>query len=232
MRSGQSRTDWMLCGTLLVLAGSLVVFELTGLDLWLQDFFYDATTHRWIVDEKEPIGAALFYNGPKVVVGIVALACLVLAVGPARWRERFQCDRRGLWVVLLTIATVPILAGVGKKFTDTFCPSDIRRYGGEIAYVKLCEPYPANDKPARRGGCFPAGHASGGFALLSLVAVRRTRRWRNGAIAFGLGLGWWMGFYQMLKGAHYLSHTTTTMLLAWIVVLLWRRVLRIASATT
>jgi membrane-associated PAP2 superfamily phosphatase len=221
----------MLWGTLLLLVGSLVVFELTGLDLWVQDFFYNATTHRWIVDEKEPVGTALFYNGPKVVVGLVALACLTLAVGPVRWRERFPCNRRGLWVVLLTIATVPVLAGVGKKFTDTFCPFDIRRYGGDIAYVKLCEPYPANDKPARRGGCFPAGHASGGFALLSLVALRRTRRWRNAAIALGLGLGWWMGFYQMLKGAHYLSHTTTTMLLAWIVVLLWGRILRLRPWT-
>jgi membrane-associated PAP2 superfamily phosphatase len=35
-----------------------------------------------------------------------------------------------------------------------------------------------------------------------------------------------MGGYQMLKGAHYLSHTLTTMLVAWIILLLWRRVLR------
>jgi membrane-associated PAP2 superfamily phosphatase len=41
-----------------------------------------------------------------------------------------------------------------------------------------------------------------------------------------------MGLYQMLKGAHYLSHTTTTMLLAWIVVLLWRRALRMPPAMT
>jgi len=40
-------------------------------------------------------------------------------------------------------------------------------------------------------------------------------------------LGWWMGGYQMLKGAHYLSHTVTTMLAAWIIVLLWHRILRI-----
>ena len=80
------------------------------------------------------------------------------------------------------------------------------------------------------GGCFPAGHASGGFALLGLVAARGTRRWRNGILALGLGLGWWMGGYQMLKGAHYLSHTLTTMIVAWLVVLLWRRALQIAPA--
>lgn len=210
------------------LVGSLAIFEVTSVDLWLQDHFYNAATRQWIVDENEPFGRALFYDGPKVLICAIALAALILAVGPARWRERFQFNRRGLWLALLVIATVPVLAGVGKKYTNTFCPSDIRRYGGDVAYAKLCEPYPADDRPAKRGGCFPAGHASGGFALMGLLASRNTRRWRNGAIVAALMLGWWMGTYQMFKGAHYLSHTVTTMLVAWIVVLLWQRGLKIS----
>ena len=129
-------------------------------------------------------------------------------------------------MALLVLITVPALAGWGKNISNTFCPSEIRRYGGDVPYVKLCEPYPANDKPKRRGHCFPAGHASGGFALLGLMWLRRTRGWKFGGLALGLGLGWWMGGYQMLKGAHYLSHTVTTMLVAWIVMLAWRRVIR------
>ena len=66
--------------------------------------------------------------------------------------------------------------------------------------------------------------------IIGLLAVRRTRRWRHGILALGLGLGWWMGGYQMLKGAHYLSHTVTTMLVAWLVVLLWRRALKISPS--
>jgi membrane-associated PAP2 superfamily phosphatase len=38
-------------------------------------------------------------------------------------------------------------------------------------------------------------------------------------------VGWIMGGYQMLKGAHYLSDTLVTMLLAWIIHLLLRRLL-------
>ena len=59
-----------------------------------------------------------------------------------------------------------------KKYTNVFCPSEIRRYRGDTAYAKLCAPFPADDRPARRSGCFPAGHASGGFALLGLLLVR------------------------------------------------------------
>lgn len=229
MSESRGRSNGMLGLAVVLLLGSLALFELTTIDLWLQDHFYNTTTHRWIVDEKEPIGRAIFYNGPKALVWAVALAVLTFAAGPARWRERWQLNRRGLWLGLLVIATVPALAGLGKKYTNIFCPSEIRRYGGDVAYAKLCEPYPADDKPPRRGGCFPAGHASGGFALMGLLAVRNTRRWRNGVVVAAMMLGWWMGAYQMLKGAHYLSHTVTTMLVAWIIVLLWQRALGIPA---
>jgi membrane-associated PAP2 superfamily phosphatase len=221
---GTNRSLWI---TLALLAGVLALFEFTELDLALQDHFYNFETRRWVVDEKAPLGRLVFYNGPKALVWICALTTLTLAAGPARWREKWGANRRGLWLGVLVIATVPALAGLGKKYTNIFCPSEIRRYGGDVAYVKLCEPQPKDDPAPRRGGCFPAGHASGGFALLGLLAVRGTRRWRHGVIALGLGLGWWMGGYQMLKGAHYLSHTLTTMLVAWLVVQLWRKALRI-----
>jgi membrane-associated PAP2 superfamily phosphatase len=35
-------------------------------------------------------------------------------------------------------------------------------------------------------------------------------------------VGWIMGGYQMLKGAHYISDTLVTMLLAWIIHLVLR----------
>lgn len=128
----------------------------------------------------------------------------------ARWIES-----PGLGSAVLTLMTVPVLAGLGKSTTNIFTPAQIRRYGGDMPYIKLFETYPANGRPEERGRGFPAGHASGGSALLGLVALRRTRAWRWGAIALGLGAGWAMDGYQMLKGVRYLSHTVATMLLAW-----------------
>jgi membrane-associated PAP2 superfamily phosphatase len=224
---GLDRTLWP---AVLALAAVILLFEFTELDLGLQDLFYDAGTKRWLVDATDPLGRAFFYTGPKVAIIIpTALAVLALALGPARWRDRLAFARRDLWVAVLTLVTVPVLAGIGKNTTNTFCPSEIRRYGGDVPYVKLCEPYPPDDRPERKGHCFPAGHASGGFSLLGLMWLRRTRAWRLGGLALGLGAGWWMGGYQMLKGAHYLSHTLTTMLVAWIVLLLWRRIVRPAA---
>lgn len=220
--TGLDRTLWP---AVLALAGALALFEFTNIDLALQDRFYDFAQHRWIVDGNEPVGRAIFYNLPKLGVILTGVTLLVLALGPARWRERLRLERRALWVAVATIATVPALAGLGKNFSNVFCPSEIRRYGGHVPYVKLCGSYPADDRPAQRGHCFPAGHASGGFALLALAWLRPTRRARIVGLSLGFGVGGWMGTYQMLKGAHYLSHTVTTMLVAWIVVLAWRRVL-------
>jgi membrane-associated PAP2 superfamily phosphatase len=227
--SGRLWSDRWFWLTLLLLGGSLLLFEFTDTDLWLQDHFYNQATHRWLVDENEPVARFLFYRGPKALVWIIGVIVLAFAAGPARWRDGLRLQSRGLWLAVLVIVTVPAIAGVGKWTTNVFCPSEIRRYGGDVTYVKLCSPFPANDRPARRGSCFPAGHASGGFAMMGLLMVRATRRWRVAAVAAGLAFGWLMGGYQMLKGAHYLSHTVTTMLVAWLVVMLWRHALGLAQ---
>lgn len=219
----RDRGIWVAVG---ILAGLLLLFELTDLDLRVQDRLYDFGCQAWMVDGNNPTGRLWFYNGPKALVWLTGLALLVLAFGPARWRDRWQLNRRGLGVAVLTLATLPALAGLGKNLTDVFCPSEVRRYGGAEPYVKLCAPYAPGDLPAGKGHCFPAGHATGGFALMGLACLRASRRWRNGAIILGLAAGWWMGGYQMLKGAHYLSHTLVTMALAGLVMRVWLAVLR------
>lgn len=224
------RADRSLWPAVLLLAAVLALFEFTPLDLRVQDHFYDFGARRWVVDATNPAGRVLFYTGPKAVIIALGVTLLTLALGPARWRERARVARRDLFVAVLVLGTGPALVGLGKNVTNVFCPSEIRRYGGDVPYVALCSSYPEDDRPATRGHCFPAGHASGGFALLGLAFLRRTRRGWWVGLALGLGVGWTMGLYQMLKGAHYLSHTLVTMLVTWIVVLAWRRVLRAGSA--
>lgn len=224
-RTGFDRTLWP---AVLLLGVMLAVFEFTNIDVALQDHFYDFAQQRWLVDAKDPLWRAIFYNGPKYVIILLAVVTLTFALGPSRWGAARGFARRDLWAALLTLISLPVFIGVGKSTTNIFCPAETRRYGGDVPYIKLCEPYPADDRPERKGRCFPAGHASGGFALLGLMWLRRTNAWKFGGIALGLGAGWWMGLYQMAKGAHYLSHTLTTMLVAWILMLAWRRIVRAA----
>lgn len=216
------RTFWP---TLLMLMVVLALSELTRVDIVVQDRFFDFDLGRWAVDRTAWLPRLAFYDAPKIVIIAIGVTLLAVSCGPKRWRRGL--DRRALVVGVLTLATVPALVGAGKATTNIFCPSEIRRYGGEVPYVRLCEPYSSTDRPTRRGRCFPAGHASGGFALLGLVGLARTSRGQKVGMALALAAGGAMGIYQMAKGAHYLSHTLMTMLVAWWIFLFWRRVLRL-----
>jgi membrane-associated PAP2 superfamily phosphatase len=130
---------------------------------------------------------------------------------------------------VLSIALIPLLAGQLKATTGVYCPAEISRYGGTQPYIRLLDHRPAFTRSAGTGHCFPCGHASGGFALFALIGLARSRRGQWSAFGLAMLAGWAMGAYQMAKGAHYLSHVLVTMLLAWIVFLLLRRLLRVQS---
>ena len=66
-----------------------------------------------------------------------------------------------------------------------------------------------------------------GDPKVGLVGLARTSRQQKLGVALALAIGGAMGLYQMAKGAHYLSHTLVTMLVAWWVFLFWRRIWRL-----
>lgn len=213
------RSFWWAVG---LLAAVVLAFERTNLDLRLQDRLFDFERQTWLIDKKDPVGKWLFYTGPKLVIVLIGVGMLAAATLPHRWLRHLPevlRSRHNTTVVFLSLALTPALIGWSKAVTNMFCPSEIQRYGGMVKYVRLFETYPVGEKPARQGQCFPAGHASGGFALFALAALASNRRGQLLGVATGLALGSLMGFYQMAKGAHYLSHTLITALVAWVVFL-------------
>lgn len=208
-----------LTATVILLAGAFALFEFTDLDLHLQDHFYDFTKHQWFFDKQDVWPRILFYTGPKWVLGVVGGLLIVWLLVPVRWRPQslqkvqLPWPARRLWFVLLCLAIVPATIGFMKKRSDLYCPWSIDRYGGDRPHLHFFEPLPPN-YPPDCGKCFPAGHASGGFALLALYYLGRTRRGQLLGLSMGMVAGWTLGLYQMLKGAHFLSHTIVTMLIA------------------
>jgi membrane-associated PAP2 superfamily phosphatase len=205
--------------TTILLLLSTALFELTDIDLVVQDRFFDFNTATWLIDADNQILRGIFYSGSKKIIialGVAAILCL----GFSLKTKRFQSRRKGLLIFVLALIVVPFLVARAKQITNMYCPDQIRRYDGVYPYVKLFEQYPQGFHPKRCGKCFPAGHASGGFALMALYFTFKKRRSKLAGISIGMAMGWIMGLYQMLKGAHYLSHTVTTMLLAWIIICL------------
>jgi len=217
------RTFWP---SVILLGVIFAFFEITDADLWVQDQIYHFASHSWFVNARAEVPRMIFYNGPKFIIWGFGIYMLILSFVPARWRNQLRLShlqRWDLWILVGTLAIAPLSVASLKATSNVHTPSEIRRYSGYAPYVKVCEAYPVGDCPAKRGRGFPAGHASGGFGLLALAGLARTNRGRWIGISIGLGMGSWMGSYQMLKGAHYLSHTIITAMICWIVFLLLRR---------
>ncbi len=202
--------------TVIALVLCLMLFEFSHLDTTVQNYFYNPATHHWLLDRNEPVLKFILYDGLKVLLVVFALLVFVALVF-FRKTERVRRYHKGLWVVLLTAILVPAVVGELKTRTNMPCPRDLLIYSGTYPHIKLFEPYPPGFHQAEPMRCYPAGHASGGFALLSLFFLFKTPRNRRYALLTAMGIGWSSGAYKMLIGDHFLSHTVVTMLLAWLI---------------
>lgn len=136
---------------------------------------------------------------------LVADAIRPLVAGPTR-RERWV----GVALVLVAVVAVPAL----KRLSATSCPWDLAAFGGTVPYVPHWRLGVVDGGP---GHCFPSGHAVSAFAFLGVaIAWQRSRPRLARAWSIGvLVLGTLFGAAQLLRGAHYLSHTLWSAWLCW-----------------
>ncbi len=203
----------------LLLVSVVLLSEITRIDLSLQEYFYNADVRQWLVDDNNAVARFVFYDGiKKLYIGFVLLA--IVAVLLSGKVKLFQQYKTGLMIVMLSTILVPLVVNGLKAVTNVPCPKHLRHFGGDYPYVTILKAYPdgfQQDKPVR---CYPAGHASGGFALMSLFFLFRGRRAKKLALTTAIALGWITGGYKMLIGDHFFSHTLVSMLLAWVLILL------------
>ncbi len=214
--------------TVALLILTVYLFGVTDMDMWVQDLLYDAEAHRWILDRNLQPYRWIFYDGIKAVLILFALLML-FALLFGRKTVLVQRYREGILIVILSALIVPTAASSLKKVTNMPCPKHSIRYNGSYPHTAVWEHYPKAFSKLSHTQCWPAGHASGGFALLSLFFLFKSRRNQRKALCFALGMGWLMGGYKMLIGDHYLSHTLVTMLLSWLLILLIVKSVRILS---
>ncbi len=207
------------------LCAGVLWLENSPLDFWIQDFFYDPHSKTWLISRDNAVLRIIFYTGIKNVITLFAVG-LLLNILFFFYQKRFLDDRhKGYAIVLLSIIITPLLAVLIKELTYVHCPSRLLHYGGPSEFRSALDFSPLHDL-YDRGKCFPAGHASGGFALMALYFMSSNPRYQKIGLAVGLMIGWMMSLYQMLKGAHFLSHSLAIMLLSWLVIVVIARLLK------
>ncbi|WOX05817.1 phosphatase PAP2 family protein [Microbulbifer pacificus] len=201
-----------------LLGVTLLLCELSRIDLWVQDKFYISGAAGWVIGKHDELLRVFFYTGPKAALKILAGLALV-AVIFSRKIPWVHNRKQGMLIVLLSTVVTVTLVGLLKGATHVPCPSQLTLYDGSYPYSTFWA-HLLSPEQAARARCFPAGHASGGFALLSLAFLFRSRKNRWIGFGIGMALGWTLGVYKMAIGDHFLSHTLVTMCLAWIVSVL------------
>jgi membrane-associated PAP2 superfamily phosphatase len=210
---------------LAALMGSSLLFEFSSLDIQLQNLFYQHETGQWLLNRDNTTLKLLLYDGVKVLY-LLFIIVLMITLLFFRKTALLQPYRSGLLIVLLSTVLVPLTVGYFKSITNIPCPRDLAMYDGSYPYVTLLSSYPESFHQEHSVQCYPAGHASGGFALMSLFFLFRQTRNRVIGLASGFVTGWVTGGYKMLIGDHFLSHTVVTMMLAGLIILIVVRLLK------
>ena len=216
--------------TIVLLIITILFFQFSNVDVWVENLFYNASTHTWLIDRNDKILKIIFYTGiKKLLIALAVIMLLSLVV--FRNSKIIKEYKKGLIIVILSAIFVPLIVGGLKAVTNTPCPKNTDIYGGNYPEIKVLDRYPKNFHQKKRIKCWPAGHASGGFALLSLFFLFKSRKNKKRAIVLAMVVGWSMGLYKMMIGDHYLSHTIVTMLLAWLIIIIIARLLKSSDFT-
>ncbi|MDR1284949.1 MAG: phosphatase PAP2 family protein [Campylobacteraceae bacterium] len=204
--------------TFLLLIAVILAEQFTSLDIRIQNLFFDFSTCSWILEKNVNIVLHfLFYSGIKVLL----IGLSVLAIGLFAYsfkNKKLKHYRYSCLLFTLAMILVPSILAGAKKYTNVYCPVQLSYYCGDKPYAKALSHYPI-DYDNNKGRCFPAGHASGGFALMALFFCFKRKKYKTAGLIAGLSLGWVMGIYQILRGEHFLSHTLVTMFGAWLIIL-------------
>ncbi|MBH1492087.1 phosphatase PAP2 family protein [Stenotrophomonas muris] len=203
----------------LPVAIGLPVFTLLmgfGGDQWVADHLFRLEGGHWALQDAW-VTRTVVHKAGKWLSTSAALVAILLCVH--HWRK--GGDRTLRWALLYVVIGMALGTGVIsllKTLVPMECPWDLLRYGGHQPYIGLFTQRPAG---MAAQACFPAGHASAGYAWLCLYyfALLWRPSWRWAGLWIGLGTGLVFGIGQQLRGAHFLSHDVATALICWLLSL-------------
>ena len=186
------------------------------LDWLLAHRIYAWEGYRWILRDAFLTDHLLhrFGRNLSIAAWLGVLVCWLLALR----RGELTGLRRPLAYLMASVLTSTVLIALIKAVSNIDCPWDIEGLGGARPYLGLFDLRPALLPDA---SCFPAGHASSGYAWAALyfffLMVHPALRWRG--LMLGLGAGALFGAAQQVRGAHFLSHDLWTAAICWVTAL-------------
>lgn len=203
----------------------LAAWDLVGLDLPISRLFADtsgfALRDQWFV-------SGVLHSGARWVAWVVAIVLVVGIWRPLPFARDVPRRERVLWVLatIACVALIPLL----KQVSLTSCPWSLAEFGGPARKVSH---WLVGQADGGTGRCFPAGHATAafcflpGYFILRDVAPVAARRWLLATLAAGL----FMTMVQVVRGAHFVSHSLWTGWWCWALTLVLLHAARARAAS-
>ncbi|WP_349984198.1 phosphatase PAP2 family protein [Stenotrophomonas sp. WHRI 8082] len=198
-----------------LLIGSLVLMQWHG-DQAVASALYAMQGHQWAWKDQW-LTEQLIHTAGRDLSITAGLLVLLLAI-IAEWWTPLAGWRRPLLRLFASVVLSTVVVSLLKKSTGMDCPWDLIDYGGTRPFHGL---FASRSAGTVSSGCFPAGHASAGYAWMALyfLALEVRPRLRHLALGLGAGLGLLFGLSQQLRGAHFMSHDLWTAGLCWFIAL-------------
>lgn len=203
----------------------LLVEKYSDFDIVLQNHFFNHDTNQWLIDPAHHKNLSIFfYKGLKTFTMICGLLCLFFLLTSFKITS-FQKYRKPTLILLLSLIFVPLIVAGAKYITNVYCPYQLEIYNGINPLVRIIDNYPDGFTQLKPGRCFPAGHATAGFAFMALFYCFNDRRKKILGLGFGILLGFTAGIYQMMRGQHFLSHTLFSMVASFMVIMIINKII-------
>ena len=196
----------------------IIALQYSGVDQWLATQIYRlhdswAWQHSWLLDD-------VIHHGGRTLVATWLMLSLLLSLLAYSFKLFNPQQRLALaYICVASLVSIATVSGL-KQISMLPCPWDVSGMGGQLHYRYLHELFALGGTGLQ---CFPAGHASGGYAMLSVyfaLKIARCHRPHAARVSHywllpGLLVGGIFGLAQQLRGAHFLSHDLSTALLCW-----------------
>ena len=212
-----------LVPTLLALA-VLLIWDAAGLDVALASWAGTPMGFPW---REHWFLVKVMHEGARSLSWVLVIALFISIRWPVWILRRLSVGER-VQLAVTALASVMVVSLI-KYTSRTSCPWELQAFGGAAHYVSH---WAWGVRDGGSGNCFPAGHASAGFAYIGGYFVFRrsspdiARVWLACALAAGLALG----LSQQLRGAHYMSHTLWTAWVCWVTAFAIDALVRQASS--
>lgn len=193
---------------LVVLSAAIHFFDI---DRLVADYFYGLQGNSWAWKGSWLAERVLHQGGRSLslLIALVAFIAMLLAYTC----ERFNRHQKALLYLFCAAGGSSLLVSIFKALLAVSCPWEFARYGGQLPYHSVIE-----QLMLRNGaGCFPAAHASAGYAWVAVyfVGCIYASRWRWAGLVGALLFGLVLGVAQQVRGAHFISHDLWTLAVCW-----------------